>query len=50
MTPILAHMWGGEARYGKQRFKEGESLTDIAVDFSISPQRVWQIVREHLAK
>jgi hypothetical protein len=28
----------------KQRFEEGESLTDIAVDFDISPQRVWQIV------
>jgi hypothetical protein len=29
----------------KQRFEEGEALTDIAVDFDISPQRVWQIVR-----
>lgn len=29
----------------KYRFEEGESLTDIAVDFNISPQRVWQIVR-----
>ena len=29
----------------KQRFEGGESLTDIAVDFDISPQRVWQIVR-----
>ena len=29
----------------KQRFEEGEALTDIAVDFNISPQRVWQIVR-----
>ena len=29
----------------KQRFEEGEALSDIAVDFNISPQRVWQIVR-----
>lgn len=29
----------------KQRFEEGESLTDIAVAFNISPQRVWQIMR-----
>ena len=29
----------------KQRFEEGEYLTDIATDFDISPQRVWQIVR-----
>jgi Mor family transcriptional regulator len=29
----------------KQRFEEGEALTDIADDFDISPQRVWQILR-----
>ena len=30
----------------KQRFEEGEALSNIAVDFDISPQRVWKIVRE----
>ena len=29
----------------RQRFEDGESLTDVATDFDISPQRVWQIVR-----
>ena len=28
-----------------RRFEIGESITDVAVDFDISPQRVWQIVR-----
>jgi hypothetical protein len=28
----------------RQRFEDGESLTDVATDFDISPQRVWQIV------
>ena len=28
-----------------QRFEEDELIADIAVDFDISPQRVWQIVR-----
>jgi Mor family transcriptional regulator len=28
----------------QQRHKDGESLSDLAREYGISPQRVWQIV------
>ena len=29
-----------------QRYKGGESLSDLAREYGISPQRVWQIVQD----